>query len=325
MTALAGQVQARSTEEQAEVVAPWDICLRQTSPGAFEGSMQYASLGDILIYRDCWSQSGVASCALPEGYLAVATSARPVDSMVNWCGKRVNEQTLAVALPNTQVDFIMPSQTPYLAMLLPARYLNTLFGDSKSRSSLAKFYHHACHPELGKRLIARLNWIIEYCLANPDLLEDPSHRNAFETCLIDDLAEMGFGLAHEPSRISLSARRKTFILALEYCESIRTKISVPQFAAQLSINRRTLELVFRENLGITPRQYLLSRRLHGAHQELRLLPPGTRSVTDVASDWGFTELGRFAGAYKNLFGELPSDTLNKAIARAPRKFTDLLH
>lgn len=324
MTAMIGQVQVHSTEEQAEVVAPWDASLRQISPGAFEGSMQFASLNDILVYRDCWSQRTLAGAALPGDYFMIGGITKPAHGF-NWCGKDTDEQRLAIALPDTQVDFLMPSQTTYVAMILPVRYLNALFGDGETASTRRSFYHYSCPPGLGERLLARVSFIIDHCLANPGLLEDPTHRDELELCVIDDLAEIDFSQKNVPSRMPISARRKLLRRALEYGESIRDKISVPQFSEQLKINRRSLERAFRECLGITPRQYLLYRRLHGVHGDLRRLPPRSHHITEVANNWGFTELGRFSGDYKNLFGELPRDTLNRSTAREPQRLVDLLH
>jgi AraC-like DNA-binding protein len=50
-------------------------------------------------------------------------------------------------------------------------------------------------------------------------------------------------------------------------------------------------------------------RLNGAHHALAHADKESTTVTDVAMGLGFTHLGRFSKAYKDLFGALPSDTL----------------
>jgi AraC-like DNA-binding protein len=45
------------------------------------------------------------------------------------------------------------------------------------------------------------------------------------------------------------------------------------------------------------------------HQELSRADAWQVNVSEVAYRWGFTHLGRFAGAYRARFGESPSQTL----------------
>ncbi len=56
--------------------------------------------------------------------------------------------------------------------------------------------------------------------------------------------------------------------------------------------------------------YVKARRLERIREEL--LRGETDSVTASALRWGITHLGRFAGEYFRMFGELPSATLNRA-------------
>jgi AraC-like DNA-binding protein len=60
-----------------------------------------------------------------------------------------------------------------------------------------------------------------------------------------------------------------------------------------------------------PKQYLLLRRMNLARHALSVGDPLVTTVTEVATEHGFWQFGRFAGDYKFLFGELPSVTLRR--------------
>jgi len=60
---------------------------------------------------------------------------------------------------------------------------------------------------------------------------------------------------------------------------------------------------------MTPVAYLTRLRLHRVRQALRAGRPRSTTVTREALRWGFWHFGDFSRAYKDCFGELPSDTL----------------
>jgi AraC-like DNA-binding protein len=87
--------------------------------------------------------------------------------------------------------------------------------------------------------------------------------------------------------------------------------SVAELAAEVSCSARSLQEAFRRSLDATPMEYLRRLRLEKVHHELSTAEPGTVSVTQVATRWGFVHLGRFAAAYSRAFGERPSATLRR--------------
>jgi transcriptional regulator GlxA family with amidase domain len=61
---------------------------------------------------------------------------------------------------------------------------------------------------------------------------------------------------------------------------------------------------------MSPKRFLLLRRLHLARRALRAATPVVNTVTEVAARFGFWQFGRFSGQYNSVFGEFPSDTLH---------------
>jgi transcriptional regulator GlxA family with amidase domain len=54
------------------------------------------------------------------------------------------------------------------------------------------------------------------------------------------------------------------------------------------------------------------RRLNLVRAELRRADPDTTSVAQIARRHCFSELGRFAAVYRQIFGESPSTTLRSS-------------
>jgi AraC family transcriptional regulator, ethanolamine operon transcriptional activator len=90
------------------------------------------------------------------------------------------------------------------------------------------------------------------------------------------------------------------------------RISVEGLAVESNVSERTLLRGFQRYLKMGPKQYLTIRQLNLVRRALRERSAEYRCVTDVLAEFGVTEFGRFAGRYRGLFGETPSQTLQRS-------------
>lgn len=96
-------------------------------------------------------------------------------------------------------------------------------------------------------------------------------------------------------------------------EAIETRAAEPldveDIAAASGLSVRALQEGFRRHRNTTPMTYLRDVRLGHVREELIAADSTGTKVTDIATRWGFSSLGRFSGQYKTRFGESPSSTL----------------
>jgi AraC family ethanolamine operon transcriptional activator len=92
-------------------------------------------------------------------------------------------------------------------------------------------------------------------------------------------------------------------------DNLSEPITIGALSRVAGVSERTLRSAFHDVLGVSPKQYAIRERLRAAHQALCNADPGSTTVTDIAMTYGFFELGRFAGRYRDVFGRRPSETL----------------
>ena len=100
------------------------------------------------------------------------------------------------------------------------------------------------------------------------------------------------------------ARARAYIV-----DHLEEPISLAALADAAATSERTLHRAFLSLLEEPPRSYIRRLRLHRVRHDLATEAEVACTVAIVANRWGIGELGRLAGWYRELFGELPSETL----------------
>ena len=85
-------------------------------------------------------------------------------------------------------------------------------------------------------------------------------------------------------------------------------LTIEALALVANTSVRSLFYSFKKNRGVSPMTFVKQVRVGHAKEMLTKAGP-TTSVTSVAFECGFSNLGHFAKYYHNTFGERPSDTL----------------
>ena len=147
---------------------------------------------------------------------------------------------------------------------------------------------------------------------NPGLFDFPEVVRNLEHQLIHVmvrcLAESAF------TQMSAGASRHGAIISRfeEFLEANPDRpLYLTEICRAVGVSERILRTACAEHLGLGPIRYLYLRRMHLFRRALLRADLTTATVTRVATDHGFWELGRLSVAYRALFGETPSETLRR--------------
>jgi AraC-like DNA-binding protein len=93
---------------------------------------------------------------------------------------------------------------------------------------------------------------------------------------------------------------------------VNKAVQISALCRALAVHQHTLRKAFNKIHGLPPCRHLRMLRMTQARQALLSADCEPATVTEVATCFGFMELGRFSVDYRQAFGESPSQTLYRA-------------
>ena len=159
--------------------------------------------------------------------------------------------------------------------------------------------YHASYKDLRENMKDEMIYIAEHHDATP------FHLMGHLYLFIDYLSRSS------SSQITASGRVRDFYIkeALNYIEqNFQNDISVENIASFCGLNRTYFGRIFKETVGKSPQQFLLSYRMAKAAELLKLTE---LTINDVGNAVGYPNQLHFSRAFKNVYGSSPREWRNK--------------
>ena len=147
----------------------------------------------------------------------------------------------------------------------------------------------------------------------PDAAADPAALVHREADVVEAVAAMLLADAALPAE-GVATRSRVDRLAAWIDTHLDEALTVGRLCEVAQVGERALQKSFERWRGMSPMRFVIERRLAAARRQLLIGGDGV-DVTRVALGLGFHHVGRFAIAYRELFGESPSQTRKRSRGR----------
>lgn len=314
------RVLTSDAEQHGASLSTWEQRYEQLSSGRFEGCLEDLHIGPVQLFLESANRSVLQDGRARPGSLAIALPRLPKDGSPGWwSGHPMRENQVLVASSETEFELVAGAGTTLVGVCIDQDELvqrawqlqrQELRLDMDRPAALLDL---SCYDHGGAR--ALVEQAMALARAQSTVLAQAAARRALTESITDALLDcFTQGRPQAEVRPGAAARRRIVSQAWDYMRiHVDEAISVPQLCLATGASRRALQYAFEDVLRLSPVSYLRVMRLNRVRSEIQSRMHDT--VGDIAARWGFWHLSRFAAEYRALFGELPSVTRQRSLAR----------
>jgi len=284
-----------------------------TGRGRFRARMTQVALDHLRLAAVEETQSRVAFIAVPRGMVLVSFPTDGGPSPI-WGGLEIRASEMISLGPGQRVHARIIGPCHWYALQVAERQLADYGGALNGAPFIVP---PAARWRPRRAALRQLRHFqraaIRMAEARSGALTDLQGAHGLEQQLLHALIEC---LSDEADEETATERRHRDLLArFEDLLAAEPFLPLADICAALGVSQRSLGECCKRHLGMGPSSY---RRLRAMQQVYRALRNGTAngaSVSEIARQHGFRQLGRLANDYRALYGELPSATLRRGLGQ----------
>jgi len=286
----------------------WNVQVSQLGKGIFRSLVRSLQLPGITVYDNRWDAPCQVIGQSPHDWLMLGTVVTSGRAGAHWCGQHLSQEVFACTSPGREIEFNIERRAHDVVILIQPRLLELTCG-SEALEFVRKNQHLHFDALSGLALLELGLDLLQRCETHSQLLQQPAISARVRSDLLWALEEC-FAALFQQDVSKPSIREDAFHAAVLHATHAPQQTSAWHMAQAAGVSQKTLEVAFRECIDMTPGRYLALTRLNGVHHDVREAERCNKTITEISMNWGFTNPSRFRTAYRELFGELPSRTLN---------------
>ena len=309
---VAGGIMRHAVEDIASSDREYfELNCTQLEPGPFVAPIHFIAAKNAMAYRESYprkvhSQGELAGRRFGFGIPVVNKGAK-------FAGEEVGFRRLCSAVSGEELDLTAEAGFEWVIVLVDQAKLMALAEAVRLPENILSglsFGRQGTFFESSASKVRRFGKTICQKMNQSESGQLQLSAEDFESFIFDGLLGMIGPIELDTGRppASVVVRR-----AIELADSLahRGPVRIVSLCAALKVSQSTMEKSFKEVFGLTPNLFFRQRNLNLARLKLIQGRPEETTVSAIAQQLGFREMGRFAVRYRELFGESPSESLRR--------------
>jgi len=304
-------VSFKSVEDYLNTITKFDIYATQLSPGNFLCFQREVQLPKLIVGNRYISSSLQYHSILKLEYLYVSIPKDKSGLLLN--GKEVKQNQPIVYTLNQEIFTRIPDCFDNFYLIVPVIELDKYLDED----NLERLNNITQQPVCRQIFVSSLETqtkireLISFLIRSSNRL---SYQAVLDTqeIIMELLCKLltSESLPLEKTKVTQTRQLSIVKRSLNYIhKSANINISSRELSSISFCSLRSLEYAFKSVLNITPKQYLIKRRLQLIHSELK--QERGKLISEIIEKFGIVNQGRFAHDYFTFYNEYPHQTRDR--------------